>query len=74
MSPEKTSSSTRFAIWMALAVLVIIADQATKWAIVQWVDLYQKIPINSFINPESRAARSISAASSLRPRNTLPSS
>jgi signal peptidase II len=35
---------------MAVAVLVIIADQATKWAIVQWVDLYQKVPINSFIN------------------------
>ncbi|MBT8083126.1 MAG: lipoprotein signal peptidase [Gammaproteobacteria bacterium] len=50
MSREKVSSSTRFVVWMAVAVLVIIADQATKWAIVQWVDLYQKIPINSFIN------------------------
>ena len=50
MSTETTSSSARFVVWMALAVLVVVADQATKWAIVQWVDLYQKIPINSFIN------------------------
>ena len=50
MSPEKTSSNARFVVWMAVAALVIVADQATKWAIVQWVDLYQKVPINSFIN------------------------
>ena len=50
MPQETTSSSARFVVWMVLATLVIVADQATKWAIVQWVDLYQKIPINSFIN------------------------
>ena len=50
MTRETTSSNTRFVVWMALATLVIVADQATKWAIVQWVELYQKVPINSFIN------------------------
>lgn len=29
---------------------VVIADQATKWAIVEWVSLYDRIPLNSFIN------------------------
>ena len=50
MPRETTSSNTRFLVWMAVAAIVVIADQATKWAIVQWVDLYQKIPINSFVN------------------------
>jgi len=35
---------------MVVAGLVVIADQATKWAIVEWVQLYGKVPINSFIN------------------------
>ena len=50
MPREMTSSNKRFVVWIVLAALVIVADQATKWAIVQWVDLYQKVPINSFIN------------------------
>jgi hypothetical protein len=29
---------------------VILADQATKWAIVEWVELYGKVPLNSFMN------------------------
>lgn len=39
-----------YAIWMALSALVIGLDQGTKWAIFQWVDLYEKVPVNSFIN------------------------
>ena len=39
-----------FALWMSLSIVVIIFDQATKAMIVRWVDLYEKIPINSFIN------------------------
>ena len=35
---------------MVVAVSIVIADQATKWAIVQWVPLYDRVPINSFIN------------------------
>ncbi len=39
-----------YSIWVSLSVLVIVLDQLTKWAIVKWVDLYDKIPVNSFIN------------------------
>ena len=37
-------------MWMMVAVVVVIADQLTKWAIVEWVPLYDRIPLNSFIN------------------------
>jgi signal peptidase II len=33
-----------------VAIVIIAADQVTKWAIVEWVDLYGRVPINSFIN------------------------
>jgi signal peptidase II len=35
---------------MVVALVVIVADQITKWAIVEWVALYDRIPLNSFIN------------------------
>jgi signal peptidase II len=35
---------------MLVAIVVAVADQMTKWAIVEWVPLYDKVPINSFIN------------------------
>lgn len=51
---EKTETDSTgyasFSIWMSLSVLMIVLDQLTKWAIVKWVDLYDKIPVNSFIN------------------------
>ena len=50
MTDAAQTSSSRFATWMSVAVLVVIADQVTKWAIVEWVALYEKIPLNSFIN------------------------
>ena len=40
----------RFAIWMAVALLVVIADQVSKWAIIQWIPLYGKVPLYDFIN------------------------
>lgn len=40
----------RYIAWTVIAGLVVIADQASKWAIVEWVQLYGKVPINSFIN------------------------
>ncbi len=40
----------RFFAWIAVALLLIGADQLTKWAIVQWVPLYGKVPLNTFIN------------------------
>ncbi len=37
-------------MWMVVAVAIVIADQVTKWAIVEWIPLYDKVPLNSFIN------------------------
>ncbi|MDJ0712276.1 MAG: signal peptidase II [Woeseiaceae bacterium] len=50
MTENTKSSNTRFFAWMAVAALVVVADQVTKWAIVEWVALYERIPLNSFIN------------------------
>ena len=50
---EQTESKTglhRFAMWMIVALLIVAADQLTKWAIIQWVPLYDVVPVNSFIN------------------------
>jgi len=47
--PSKTSNA-RYIIWMVVAAMIVIADQLTKWAIIEWVPLYDKIPVNSFIN------------------------
>ena len=40
----------RFAAWLGLALFVLVLDQATKLAILQWVELYDRIPIAPFIN------------------------
>lgn len=40
----------RFTMWMIVALVVVIADQATKWAIIEWVPLYSKVPISDFFN------------------------
>jgi signal peptidase II len=50
MTEANQTSNTRFVAWISVAMLVILADQVTKWAIVEWVALYEKIPLNSFIN------------------------
>lgn len=47
---KKPVSATPFFIWMSLSALIIAFDQMTKWAILKWVPLYDKIPLNSFIN------------------------
>jgi len=31
-------------------MVIVVADQATKWAIIEWVPLYDRVPINGFIN------------------------
>lgn len=46
----KSSSNVRFVMWMIVALMIVITDQLTKWAIVEWVALYDKVPVNSFIN------------------------
>lgn len=35
---------------MVVALAIVAADLATKWAIVEWVPLYDRVPLNSFIN------------------------
>jgi signal peptidase II len=45
-----SSTNARFAMWMVVTIVVVVADQLTKWAIVEWVPLYDKVPLNSFIN------------------------
>jgi signal peptidase II len=45
-----TGTSARFVTWMVVATVIAVADQVTKWAIVEWVPLYDKVAINSFIN------------------------
>ena len=35
---------------MLLSSLVVMLDQLTKWAILKWVPLYSKVPVNSFVN------------------------
>ncbi len=37
-------------MWMVVAVLTVVADQFTKWAIIRWLPLYESVPVNSFIN------------------------
>ena len=44
------NTGARFVTWMVVATVVVVADQVTKWAIVEWVPLYDKVPLNSFIN------------------------
>ena len=50
MAENDNRSTRRYIAWMVIAALVVLADQATKWAIVEWVQLYGTVPINSFIN------------------------
>ena len=50
MAEATKTPNTRFFAWMGVAALVIVADQVTKWAIIEWVSLYEKVPLNSFIN------------------------
>lgn len=40
----------RFTVWMAVALVVVIADQVTKLAIIEYIEQYAKVPLTSFIN------------------------
>ena len=50
MSQKPDTGARRYATWIAVAFTVVLADQLTKWAIVEWVPLYGKVPLNSFMN------------------------
>ncbi|MEM1173653.1 MAG: signal peptidase II [Pseudomonadota bacterium] len=47
---EDAAGTKRFTHWMIIAVVIVALDQATKWAIVEWVPLYGRVPINDFMN------------------------
>jgi signal peptidase II len=47
---KESKGYASYAIWLTLSILIIALDQLTKWAIIKWVELYDKVPINSFIN------------------------
>jgi signal peptidase II len=46
----KQKSSSSFRNWMIVSFAIVLSDQLTKWAIIKWVPLYDRVPINSFIN------------------------
>ena len=50
MAEQADSGARRFLAWVSVAILVVAADQASKWGIIEWVPLYTKVPINSFLN------------------------
>ena len=50
MNKQQNSGVHRFVAWLIVALAIVGADQATKWAIIEWVPLYGKVPLNSFIN------------------------
>jgi len=45
-----SAGNARFITWMVIALVIVVVDQLTKWAIVEWVPLYDRVPLNSFIN------------------------
>ena len=47
---KESKGYTSYAIWVTLSIVLIGLDQLTKWAIIKWVELYDKVPVNSFIN------------------------
>ena len=50
MTESLNRSTRRYIAWMVVALLVVLVDQGTKWAVVEWIHLYGKVPINSFLN------------------------
>ena len=50
MAEQADTGIRRYIAWISVAILIVAADQATKWAVIEWVPLYGKVPINFFIN------------------------
>jgi signal peptidase II len=50
LSEAENRSTRRFIAWLVVAMAIIVLDQVTKWAIVEWVPLYGKVPLNEFMN------------------------
>lgn len=39
----------RYTLWMAIALVIVVSDQLTKLAIVDFIDLYGKVSLTSFL-------------------------
>lgn len=50
MAEKADTGIRRYIAWISVSILIIAADQATKWAVIEWVPLYGKVPINFFVN------------------------
>lgn len=44
------TGTRRYVLWMSVALVVVIADQITKWAVIQYIDLYDRVPLFASIN------------------------
>jgi signal peptidase II len=49
-APAEPTGYKAFTICIAVALVIVALDQLTKWTILAWVPLYDKIAITSFIN------------------------
>ena len=47
---DKNPGSSRFVTWMVVALIIAVVDQLTKLAIIEWIPLYDRVPLSSFIN------------------------
>ena len=47
---ESKQGIKRFVVWMILAAVIVVADQATKAAVIRWIPLYGDVPVNGFLN------------------------
>lgn len=43
-------ANRRFILWMAVALIVVIVDQVTKMAIIDYIELYGRVDLFSFVN------------------------
>ena len=50
MAEQADTGIRRYIAWISVAILIVAADQATKWAVIEWVPLYGNVPINFFVN------------------------
>ncbi|HNP37143.1 MAG TPA: signal peptidase II [Woeseiaceae bacterium] len=50
MIPKSDPGNSRFVVWMAVALIVVVADQVTKRAIIEFIELYGRVPLNSVVN------------------------
>ena len=47
---DKNPGSSRFFTWKVVALIIAVVDQLTKLAIIEWIPLYDRVPLKSFIN------------------------